>query len=68
MHNFFNFLLEGIPVCFSLLKDTNATDLEHPKPNNEGSKMKLTTKKMSDTCQQYTKIRKLTKDKKKLEN
>ena len=61
MHIFFNFLLEGIHVYFSLLKDTNETELEHPKPNNEGSKTKLTNKKLNDTYQQCTKIRKLTK-------
>ena len=63
---FFNFLLEGIPVYFSLLKDTNETELEHPKPNNEGRKMKPTTEKTNDTCQQCTKIRKLTKRWKKI--
>ena len=61
MDNFLSFLLEGITVYFSLLKDTDKTDLEHPKPNNEGSKMKLTNEKMNDTCQQCTKFTKLTK-------
>ena len=61
MHNFLNFLLEGMPVYFLLLKDTEETDLERPKLNNKGRKTKLTIKKTNDTCQQCTKIRKLTK-------